>query len=480
MTPRGILRDVWILGAVAAALALRLVRLDAAPLWLDEVITAQWVPLGWADLLRTVAADNHPPLYFVGLKAWVLATGAAPWDLRLPSVFLSAAAVALVAVAGDALGGRATARWGAWFAALSPYLVQHAQEARMYALVTLLAAANVAYLVRWVRGTGARLGVGFVLSALGMVASHYYTVFFLGGEVLALLVVWRRPLASWLPAAVTVSVASGAALLAAALLAAHKAGGAYEMGMLAVPGAVWAMIAGYTALPDSTALHAQGAHAALRFLPFALGAAVPVGTLAVAGWRALDRSARLVVLVPFATTLAAPFAVRLVLGVAVNPRYFMATAPGVLLWLAAGASRSRVAGAALAVVLGVGLVRHLADPGHGREDTRAAGAWLAAHVPAGEEVLVTSGEMELLARFHWPARRLRLYPPQGVVASRENADRLAAEMPFPGGGQAVLVVGREWLTDPTGAFQAALESRYTPCVGTTVRGIRILCLRRSA
>jgi len=475
VTPRPLIRDRWILAALVAGLGLRLVHLGTAPLWLDEVITAEWMREPWARLPGIVLHDNHPPLYFLLLKAWTRVAGASPWALRLPSALVSAAAIPLVAALAGALVGRPAARWAAWLAALSPYLVQHAQEARMYGLVGALAAGNLALLARWVRAPSGRLGPGFVVSALALAASHYYTVFFLGGEVLVLLVLWRRPLRSWLPAAAATAGIAGAGLLAAMLVASHKAGGSYEMGWLAVPGALWALVAGYAVLPDSAALHAEGARAAAGLLPFAVVGAVPAAACALASLRGLDRGARLALLVPCGVVLAVPFAVRLVLGVAVNPRYFMAGAPALLVILAAGAARWRLAGAALAVVLAVGLGLHLAQPGHGREDTRSAGAWLDAHVPANEEILVTSSEMALLADYQWPGRRLLLYPPAGVIATADNADALAAAMPMPGPGRAVFVVGRAWLSDPTGALVRALGARYRACPGVRVRGIEVLC-----
>ena len=63
------------------------------------------------------------------------------------------------------LADRRAGRWAAWFAALSPFLVHHAQEARMYALVATLAAANLLALARFTTGRTARLGALFAVSA---------------------------------------------------------------------------------------------------------------------------------------------------------------------------------------------------------------------------------------------------------------------------------------------------------------------------
>ena len=140
-----------------------------------------------------------------------------------------------------------------------------------------------------------------------------------------------------------------------------------------------------------------------------------------------------------------------------------------------GAVALVVAGCALA-----GTVLHLADPGHGREDVVAAGAWLDAHGPPGDApILVTSEEMVTLARFHWPARRTISYPPLDVVARARDADVLAAATPFPAGDRVFYVFGRDWLSDPDGVLRAAVESRFPSCGSVRFAGIRILCLRRA-
>jgi uncharacterized membrane protein len=473
-------RDRWVIGATLAGAGLRLVHLGAAPLWFDETLTADWIRMPWGALLMRVLHDNHPPLYFVLVKAWMAIAGDSAWALRLLSVAVSLAVIPLTAALADALADRAAARWAGWFAALSPYLVHHAQEARMYALVSAFGAANVLLVARFLTGRTRALGPLFVVTALGLVASHYYTVFFLGGELLVLLVLWRRPLAAWLPAGVAAAGLAGAALLSAALIAKHSAGGDYALGVLALPGAVWSMVSGYVLMPDSEALHGAGARAALRYLPIAGAAAIPLAVVGIAALRRLDRTARLVLIVPLVTLLAAPFTVRLLLGVAVNPRYFMAGAPSLMGLLAIGASRRPLSGAAVGLLLAVALGLHLAHPGHGREDLDAAGAWLDAHVGADEEVLVTSEEMDYLAEFHWKGHRFRLYPPARVVATAATAPALAAALPFPASGRVVYVVGRAWLSDPADALQHELAARYAQCPGLEARGVRILCLEPAA
>jgi 4-amino-4-deoxy-L-arabinose transferase-like glycosyltransferase len=278
-----LLADPWIGWAVFTSIAIRLVQLDAAPMWFDEAVTAQWTGLPWGEMIRRVVADYHPPLYFVLLKAWSELAGISPWALRLPSALLSWLIVPLIAATGATLMGRTAGRWAAWLAALSPFLLHHGQEARMYALVAALAATNLLLLSRFATGASRSLGWTFVISAAALVASHYYGVFFLGGELVVLLIIQRKPLRSWLPAAIATAGALLIALVAAVVLPTHRPVSEYALGWFAFPGVVWSMLAGYTLLPGSDNLHLLGWHAALPYVPLAAVGGVALAVTCAVG-----------------------------------------------------------------------------------------------------------------------------------------------------------------------------------------------------
>lgn len=476
--------DAWLIGACVVALIVRLSRLGASPLWLDETTTAEWIRLPWGAMLRTVLADNHPPLYFLLLKAWSLLAGESAWALRLPSVCFSWATVPLIAAAAGVLAGRAVRRWAAWLTALSPYLLQHAQEARMYSLLAALAALHFFFLARFITGATQRLGPSFVVTAVLLAATHYYAVFFLGAEVLVLLILHRAPVRGWYPAAATTAVIAVATLGIAAVCARRSAGGMYDPRLLtplALPGAMWSMLSGYALLPSASALHFHEFAAVRPYLPIALGAVVPLCFVLVGGLRSLSVPARVLVGISFGAVLIGPFLTQVVMNVGMNPRYVTAGAPALLTLLAAAAAdrvqqaRSAWSLTAILVIMVIGSVVHLTEPGHGREDIRAASVWLDHNVPVGEEILITSEELAQLAQFHWPARHFRLYPTSEIVVHDGDAERVADELPFSGRRRVVYMVGREWLSDPDAALQRALTQRYTACPGIVVRDIRILC-----
>lgn len=129
---------LWIAVPVGFSALVGAVFMTRWPLVMAELwtITESYAPLG--VLLDHVAADNHPPLYF--LLTWLLARVTDTHVLfRLPSVVAAVAAVAVVAVWGRRLQGPMVALVAALVLAAHPYFVAYGVEARSVSLTVLLA-----------------------------------------------------------------------------------------------------------------------------------------------------------------------------------------------------------------------------------------------------------------------------------------------------------------------------------------------------
>ena len=197
------------------ALLARLPALNAKPLWYDEAFAVLLAAKGPAALLEStltvqdgVAADVHPPGYYVLLWGWGRLLGTSPWSARLLSVLLGLGTVGIgYRLARDSLGGR-TARLAGWMLALAPFQVHYAQEVRMYGLLALeLVAAAAVYrsalrqggLVRWL-----------VFAALAAAAQYTHSLAALFLLPLALIPIWRR---RWMDALRTAASGAFALLL---------------------------------------------------------------------------------------------------------------------------------------------------------------------------------------------------------------------------------------------------------------------------
>jgi mannosyltransferase len=127
------------LGLTWLALALRLHRLAYQSLWRDEVDTLRFASRALPDLLATFRRPGeNGPLYFLGMRTWLAVTGSSEFALRFPSVLAGTLAVPVTYVVVHRLTGRTTALVAALLMTTAPYLVWYGQEARMYAVLTVL------------------------------------------------------------------------------------------------------------------------------------------------------------------------------------------------------------------------------------------------------------------------------------------------------------------------------------------------------
>lgn len=181
----------WVLGLTALALALRLFRLGAWDIGLDEAYSALVAAHPVPDLVRFVAQDDfHPPLFYVLLHLWRTVAGTDEFWLRFPNAVLGSLAIPLVHALGRELVSDGTGLVGALLLAVSPVHVYHAQDLRMYPLLVLLGTAATrcfARAIRTSRITSWALHTTFLALAL---YTHYAAFLLVAGEALA--VGWLR------------------------------------------------------------------------------------------------------------------------------------------------------------------------------------------------------------------------------------------------------------------------------------------------
>ena len=135
--------QVFLLAALLLSAALRFYRLDAQSFWNDEGNSARLAERSIRLIIEGAAGDVHPPGYYLLLRVWRGLTGSSEFSLRSLSAFCGILTVAVTAAVGRKVGGVSTAVGGALALAVHPLAVYYSQEARMYALLGLLAAATL-------------------------------------------------------------------------------------------------------------------------------------------------------------------------------------------------------------------------------------------------------------------------------------------------------------------------------------------------
>jgi len=164
------------------ALGLRLYRIDAQSLWNDEGTSVAVAERDLATIARDAAGDIHPPLYYWLLAGWQRLVGNSEFAVRSLSALLGVVVVALIYSLGRLLqpaGARSpgVAPAAAAVAAVNPFLVVYAQEARMYTLLALWAALAFYAALRWLAARPGEnslvWGVVYLFAAAAGLYTHY-------------------------------------------------------------------------------------------------------------------------------------------------------------------------------------------------------------------------------------------------------------------------------------------------------------------
>ncbi|MCX7428753.1 MAG: glycosyltransferase family 39 protein, partial [Planctomycetia bacterium] len=201
---------------LVTGLAVRCFQLTGRSLWFDESFCWGVSQFSWIEAIRRVGMDNHPPLYFVLLKTWIILFGESVLAMRGLSVLLGVLTVwgmYLFSVeafrpneaevrsggsdrrrAGPSTRGGRGRLIGLMTAALvaaSPFLIRWSQEVRMYTLATCLVAFSSWLLFRAIHQPDSdRRWVLFALTSLALAYTHYYGLFTVAAQFVYLWGYW--------------------------------------------------------------------------------------------------------------------------------------------------------------------------------------------------------------------------------------------------------------------------------------------------
>ena len=175
------------------ALVLGLHEIDRWAFWHDEIFTMGAVAGTWDDLVRF--AQYHEInmfTYYATLKAWMSFATSEAWIRSLSAIYGALAVVALFGLVRSLLGRRV-----AWLAtaifALNAFLLQYAQEARVYTLGLLLAILSTWALVRALQAPSRTRWVLYIALAALLPYTHLVLIAMLPVQAIAALAARPRP-----------------------------------------------------------------------------------------------------------------------------------------------------------------------------------------------------------------------------------------------------------------------------------------------
>jgi len=178
-------------GLLVLAAALRLFRLTALDLWIDEGASVWFASLDLTGLMKILESEANPGLFYLLLKGWLCLGGSDLW-VRLPAAGFGVLGVWTV----FALGRRvfksdAAGLVAGLLVALSPFQLHYSQEVRAYTIWFDLMALSLLFLWRWAESGRLAHLLGFAGAAGLSFYSHYSTVFYLPAYLLMALILAR-------------------------------------------------------------------------------------------------------------------------------------------------------------------------------------------------------------------------------------------------------------------------------------------------
>ncbi len=141
--PRHVLPLLLMLALLVLASAVRFHRLGEQSLWYDEGVAYNHALRTLPELIPLLQRNVHVPAYFRLLGLWEDVAGASEFALRSLSVFFSLLSVALTYALGSRLFHPVAGLAASAFVALNTFSIYYAAEARMYAMLTAIAAGSM-------------------------------------------------------------------------------------------------------------------------------------------------------------------------------------------------------------------------------------------------------------------------------------------------------------------------------------------------
>lgn len=194
-------KHIWLIVILIIGAAFRYYHNLDISLWHDEAFSALLIKYPWSEMMYRIGLDVHPPAYYIFLRLWYYIFGDSLLSLRSFSVFFSVGTIwAAWLFVKEAFRSEKAAAWTAALIAISPFQIQYATEARMYTMGAFFAVLAAYFLVRALHHQIAMQQnealhmphlpemiydrnkmiwnyLGFTLSIIIMIYTHYYLLF---------------------------------------------------------------------------------------------------------------------------------------------------------------------------------------------------------------------------------------------------------------------------------------------------------------
>jgi hypothetical protein len=194
-------------GIILVAALLRFHALSLQPLWYDELISISIASFkGGLKTLWNVRFYPHPPLFSALLYIVLKGLEPSEFSARFLSVFAGVLAFPLLYRYLADVANERIALIALLVLAFSPFHIFYCQEARPYALMFTLVVLTMWVLHKALAEGGIGWWLAHAMCILGLLYLHFFDWAVVGGEVLYMLLTWRRNRHGLVPFALSLMV----------------------------------------------------------------------------------------------------------------------------------------------------------------------------------------------------------------------------------------------------------------------------------
>jgi mannosyltransferase len=178
------LSNLWLIPILITGLFFRIYNNSALAMWHDEAFSALLIrDYSWKEMMRRIALDVHPPLYYWILRLWSYVFGTGMLSLRGFSILFGTLTIwAAYLFVKKAFGSQRLALLASLLIAINPFQAQYALEARMYTFGTFLLLLSSYWLLKALETQKFKDWTIYGLLVAGCFYTHYYLIFSIAAQ----------------------------------------------------------------------------------------------------------------------------------------------------------------------------------------------------------------------------------------------------------------------------------------------------------
>lgn len=171
---------------ILLGLFLRIYNLNSESLWSDEGYSINEAKFSIHEIISHMGYNPNPPLYLITLHFWINLFGDSAFSVRFLSFIFSSISLVLLFLLTKRIFDKKTAVFSTLILSLSTFHIYYAQEARSYALFSMLGLLSYYSFYKFNDWSSKRNILYYLISTTLMIYTHVFGIFIMLSQVISI------------------------------------------------------------------------------------------------------------------------------------------------------------------------------------------------------------------------------------------------------------------------------------------------------